>query len=813
MLPDGDGGELLPRGAAGQRPPSTPRASAPTARVRELDDWFDMSPRRHGAVRRQRPAGAHQPGLRRAGRRRAGAAGRGARPSLRELLAWEGEAPSRLLARAPRRWCARPTCRVPGGAAAAARDRALLRHAGRAAPLHGGGRGPQRRGGARPGADADRRADGHRRRRHRDLPGIARLGAAAPARAPASRSAPAAPCRPRRPRCRSISRDIVLPESLRRVRARCSRRCARASASRCATRIRHPELGAALAADARRAGDARLGQAHDLGRHARRHRPASSAAAQRAAAARAGDDPRELAPPASPTCAATCWCAATGASRRCSASAGRGGRAQRCASCSARCRSRERSSTARSRRSQPAPSTRPSSRCRAADGVLQWYALSVRRCRSAIGGIESIAVLSDVTRLKLQQSELETLARDRELMFSLSEVGIAFLRDGRIQRANEALAQLRGCDAAALSGSSWRSCSPTAADFQRLGRARSARCASTAASAASASCAAPTARCCGCRSSKRLVRRGDPGGGIIASYVNVDDRHRAEASLAQQAERTRAILDSVLVGIVTVGRSGIEWMNRSARRMFGGELADFIGEPIATVATDEPDIRFGAPLPRRAGRRPGRDLRMPRAGARRARASGSSATPWRPGAIARGRQLTYALLDIERRRQAEAAHRRGAGLAAPHHRDGAAGDLAVRRAHASGCCRSTRRRWPRSARDRPALLGRTPEEMLSRPTSPRGCARDMQTALAATEVTQHEYRVERDGASQLWDARWLPLAAAGARAGPAAAGRHRRHRAARRAAGAARGGAGAARHAGAARCITASRTTCRASPG
>ena len=49
------------------------------------------------------------------------------------------------------------------------------------------------------------------------------------------------------------------------------------------------------------------------------------------------------------------------------------------------------------------------------------------------------------------------------------------------------------------------------------------------------------------------------------------------------------MLDSVLVGIVTVGEHGIEWMNRSARRMFGGDLADFVGEPITTVATPEPE--------------------------------------------------------------------------------------------------------------------------------------------------------------------------------------------------------------------------------
>ena len=39
--------------------------------------------------------------------------------------------------------------------------------------------------------------------------------------------------------------------------------------------------------------------------------------------------------------------------------------------------------------------------------------------------------------------------------------------------------------------------------------------------------------------SKRLVVEDDPSGGMIASYVNVDARHRAEQAVALQAERTQ----------------------------------------------------------------------------------------------------------------------------------------------------------------------------------------------------------------------------------------------------------------------------------
>ena len=126
---------------------------------------------------------------------------------------------------------------------------------------------------------------------------------------------------------------------------------------------------------------------------------------------------------------------------------------------------------------------------------LRWYALSVRRAGGALGFDEAIAVLSDVTRMKPQQVELETLALERELI-------------GRSARAS--------------------------------------------------------------------------------------------------------ILDSVLVGIVTVGRRGIEWMNRSARRHVRRRAGRFRrrADGGGRDRRRRPSVSPHA-LPRRAGRRRGRDLRVP----------------------------------------------------------------------------------------------------------------------------------------------------------------------------------------------------------
>jgi PAS domain S-box-containing protein len=283
----------------------------------------------------------------------------------------------------------------------------------------------------------------------------------------------------------------------------------------------------------------------------------------------------------------------------------------------------------------------------------RWYTLSLRPAPSGGAAPEAVAVLSDITRQKAQQAELETLLRERELMFSLSEVGIVWQRGARIERANQAMAEMTGwsvpelttLDAAALYASA-RDCATFEAAMsealQRDGRFAGER------RLRRRDGSLPWVQV-----AVRPVAADDPAQGMVCSFVDVDERHRAREALQLQAGQTRAVLDSVLVGIVTVSDGGIEWMNRSARRMFGGELADFVGEGIHTVATPEADH----PLRRAdyaqrlaAGQAETFECRLRGRDGREFWVVGNvvltTQDPARP-------QLTFALLDIERRRQAE----------------------------------------------------------------------------------------------------------------------------------------------------------------
>jgi PAS domain S-box-containing protein len=226
---------------------------------------------------------------------------------------------------------------------------------------------------------------------------------------------------------------------------------------------------------------------------------------------------------------------------------------------------------------------------------------------------------------------------------------------------------------------------------------------------------------------KRLVVEG--GRRHDRVVVNVDARHRAEQAVALQAERTRAILDSVLVGIVTVGARGIEWMNRSARRMFGGDLADFVNQPISTVATPEPEhpfrqTRYLAEL--FEGQAETFECRVKARDGREFWIVGNVVAT---GLERTGRQLTYALLDIERRRQAEA---RSAESQASLQRviEMAPLAIALHDAHTLRVLQLNQTAAGLAGLSVADAVGRTPGEMLP-PELAEAMRSDMQAALAA----------------------------------------------------------------------------------
>ena len=424
---------------------------------------------------------------------------------------------------------------------------------------------------------------------------------------------------------------------------------------------------------------------------------------------------------------------------------------------------------------------------RASDGAPVWIALSASRAHAAKAGAsteapELVVALSDVSGLKAQQARLEALARERELMFDLSDVGLAYLRDGHIERGNEAMAALTGYSVNELLGMHLAALFADQAAYNDLWPAELEVLKQAGRWSGERRLRRRDGRLLWVQVSKRLVDQSGLAAGLICSYVDVDERRRAREAVQLQAERTRAILDSVLVGIITVGDGGIEWMNRSARRMFGGELADFVGQPISRVATSDPDHPLRATHYREAlgdGQAETFECRLRALDGREFWVVGNAVVTGRVAAAGGAvtgdaSQITFALLDIERRRQAEVSIAQ-AQTSLQRIIDTAPLAIALFDAASGRVLRLNGMAGHFFGRPVEAVLGRPPEEWFG-PDDARMLRQDLAAALTQSDGLRRELPrrlapdplavVAADGdiaveRTQVWDMRIVSLDATG----------------------------------------------------
>jgi PAS domain S-box-containing protein len=403
----------------------------------------------------------------------------------------------------------------------------------------------------------------------------------------------------------------------------------------------------------------------------------------------------------------------------------------------------------------------------------RWLLTRVEPGRLGSGRRTTSLVTLDITEQEQARLRNEHLLRELSTLLDSSTAGIAYLRDGVLLRCNARFERMLGLDGRALPGEDLYALLGDESVAQPVLRAalqtlREQRMFET-------EMFIPAA---GQDQGPRQdtwyslsVRRAASDGEALESVAVLTDitrlktqqeaLERARQSLVMQADRTRAILDSVLVGIVTVGAGGIEWMNRSARRMFAGELADFVGLPISTVATPEADhpLRRTHYLHALAeGEAESFECRLKARDGREFWVVGNTVATGE----ATERQLTFALLDIERRRQAEVSI---AQAQASLQRIIETAPLAIGLLDARSLqfLQINQMAAMFAGASVSQAAGRSPAQLFE-PAFAQQFEQDLRDALGRQEPTRHEYRRELMGELRVWDARTVPLAAPGAAA-------------------------------------------------
>jgi len=285
-----------------------------------------------------------------------------------------------------------------------------------------------------------------------------------------------------------------------------------------------------------------------------------------------------------------------------------------------------------------------------------WYSLSVRRT-AADGEPEAVAVLTEVTRLKAQQAELEALVRERELMFNLSGVGISYVQDGRIVRANVALTQLAGRGADELNGLPLAELFEDNQAYLQLWSVEDAQLRREGIWHGERRLKRLDGSLLWVQVTKRRVDIQDAQAGLICSYVDIDERRQAEMRIAQARSSLQRIIDTAPLAIALFDASSgqVLRLNAMAGQFFDQPVAALLGHaPEAWASADEAaalraDLQValaGTEVLHREQQRPGRaDEAVPRTWDVRIVSIGSADEP----------QLLLVASDVTEQRMAEQA--------------------------------------------------------------------------------------------------------------------------------------------------------------
>ena len=91
------------------------------------------------------------------------------------------------------------------------------------------------------------------------------------------------------------------------------------------------------------------------------------------------------------------------------------------------------------------------------------------------------------------------------------------------------------------------------------------------------------------------------------TLVDIDERRRAAEALRASEQRTRAILENMLGGLIMVdGKAVIEFVNPAAERMFGYPGAELLGQSLQVLVPVKPGVDVGVFMRQAAGKAMGR---------------------------------------------------------------------------------------------------------------------------------------------------------------------------------------------------------------
>jgi diguanylate cyclase (GGDEF)-like protein/PAS domain S-box-containing protein len=187
------------------------------------------------------------------------------------------------------------------------------------------------------------------------------------------------------------------------------------------------------------------------------------------------------------------------------------------------------------------------------DGTLFWGSLTGRLINPHDTREGSIWIVDDIDEQRRAQAALSSAVREKQLLFDSAMVGIVFLRDRHLTRCNHHFEQMLGFEPGELMGSSSRRWYASDAAWEEVGH----RCYPALVAGQSYEGEVELCRKDGtsviCEVRSKCIDPADPAQGTIWITMDITDRKRAQAVLAQAhgelerqvQDRTRELRETV----------------------------------------------------------------------------------------------------------------------------------------------------------------------------------------------------------------------------------------------------------------------------
>ena len=210
------------------------------------------------------------------------------------------------------------------------------------------------------------------------------------------------------------------------------------------------------------------------------------------------------------------------------------------------------------------------------DGSLFWERATGRAVDPADPARGSVWLLEDITQQKRGEEELERVLAEQQAITNNVVIGIAYVRERKIARANRRFEEIFGYDAGEVVGAPARQFYFSDEDYE------SVRAGYVALDAGRTHTSEHWLRRKDgsgfwCRLSGRALEAGNPAKGYVWLFEDITERKRADAEIRRVLTEQDLILGNATVGIAFIRQRAFQRCNPRLEEMFGHAPGTMVG--------------------------------------------------------------------------------------------------------------------------------------------------------------------------------------------------------------------------------------------